>query len=53
MTTTTATGPDVSDVHVDLHGQTAIVSGAATGIGRAIALPRGTWEKLGKRLGLK
>jgi glucose 1-dehydrogenase len=35
------TASRTSDVHVDLHGKTAIVTGAATGIGRAIAIRLG------------
>ncbi|MEA2689144.1 MAG: hypothetical protein QOD51_1751 [Candidatus Eremiobacteraeota bacterium] len=41
MSATAPSGPNVADLHVDLRGKTAIVTGAATGIGKAIALRLG------------
>ncbi len=38
MTQTAGVAARTGDVHVDLRGKTAVVTGAATGIGRAIAL---------------
>ncbi len=32
---------NISDLHIDLSGKTALVTGAATGIGKAIALRLG------------